>query len=107
LRLQAPDATALMRSRYSAFVMDDLDYLLATWHADTRPAFIEPNPAGLRWLGLEVRASARIDDAHATVEFVARSRLHGRAHRLHEISRFTRAGGHWFYVDGHFPSSSG
>jgi SEC-C motif-containing protein len=107
LRLQAPDATALMRSRYSAFVMDDLDYLLATWHADTRPAFLEANPAGLKWLGLEVRASANNDDTHATVEFVARSRLHGRAHRLHEISRFAWVDEQWFYVDGRFPSSSG
>ncbi|MBT9528170.1 MAG: hypothetical protein IV105_23175, partial [Rhizobacter sp.] len=53
--LLAPDAEALMRSRYSAFVRDLTDYLLATWHASTRPPALEPNPEGLRWLGLEVR----------------------------------------------------
>ncbi|MEY3273734.1 MAG: hypothetical protein RLZZ341_2640, partial [Pseudomonadota bacterium] len=56
---------------------------------------------GLRWLGLEVKRHQRIDDDHAVVEFVARSKLGGRAHRLHETSRFVRDdGGRWHYVDG-------
>ena len=97
---QAPDAEALMRSRYSAFVLDRLDYLLASWHPDTRPASIEPNEPGLRWLGLEVKRHQRQDADHATVEFVARSKLGGRAHRLHEISRFERIEGRWYYRDG-------
>lgn len=100
LHLQAPDAEALMRSRYSAYVRDLIGYLLATWHPSTRPAALEPNPMGLRWLGLEVKAHALQDDTHATVEFVARSKLGGRAHRLHETSRFVREEGRWFYVDG-------
>jgi SEC-C motif-containing protein len=89
-----------MRSRYSAFVLNELDYLLATWHPSTRPASLEPNEAGLRWLGLEVKRHARQDADHATVEFVARSKLGGRAHRLHELSRFVREDGRWFYIDG-------
>lgn len=100
LHLQAPDAESLMRSRYAAYVLDRLDYLLATWHPDTRPASIEPNPPGLRWLGLEVKKAERIDDDHARVEFVARSKLGGRAQRLHETSRFVREDGRWYYVDG-------
>lgn len=100
LHLQAPDAEALMRSRYSAFVRDLSDYLLATWHTSTRPASIEPNPAGLRWLGLDLKKHQVHDAIHATVEFVARSKLGGRAHRLHEVSRFVCEGGRWFYVDG-------
>jgi len=99
-RLQAPDAEALMRSRYSAFVYDELAYLLDTWHAGTRPAGLEPNPAGLKWLGLQVRRHIVQDDTHALVEFVARSRFNGRASRLHETSRFVREEGRWFYVDG-------
>lgn len=100
-RLRAPDAAALMRSRYSAFVLDELQYLLDTWHPDTRPAALEPNPPGLKWLGLQVRAHAVQDADRATVEFVARSRLHGRASRLHETSRFVRgADGIWRYLDG-------
>lgn len=100
LHLQAPDAESLMRSRYAAYVLDRIDYLLATWHPDTRPAAIEPNPPGLKWLGLELRRANRIDDDHASVEFVARSKVGGRAHRLHETSRFVREAGRWYYVDG-------
>ena len=92
-----------MRSRYSAFVRDDLGYLLATWHASTRPAALEPNPPGLKWLGLAVRRHTVIDADHATVEFVARHKLAGRAERLHELSRFVREDGRWFYVDGNAP----
>ena len=97
---KAPDAPSLMRSRYSAFVRELPDYLLATWHPSTRPARLEPSETGLKWLGLELRRHAVIDDDHATVEFVARSKLAGRAQRLHEISRFVREDGRWFYVDG-------
>ena len=104
LHLQAPDAQALMRSRYTAYVLDRLDYLRDTWHPDTRPATLEPNPPGLRWLGLEVRAHRAVDDTHAEVEFVARSKLGGRAHRLHETSRFVResreGAPRWYYLDG-------
>ena len=89
-----------MRSRYSAFVLDKLPYLLATWHPSTRPAALDPNPSDLKWLGLGIKQTASQDPEHATVEFVARSRQGGRAHRLHELSRFVREGGQWFYVDG-------
>jgi len=101
--LQAPTAEALMRSRYAAFVQDRLDYLQQTWHPDTRPDTLEPNPPGLKWLGLRIVAHARQDADHATVEFVARYRLAGRATRLHEISRFVRQDRHWLYLDGEFP----
>jgi len=102
LHLLAPDAEALMRSRYSAFVNGLPDYLLATWHASTRPALLEPDPPGLRWLGLDVRRHVAQDADHAIVEFVARSKLGGRAQRLHETSRFVREDGRWYYVDGEF-----
>jgi SEC-C motif-containing protein len=100
LQHQAPDAEALMRSRYSAYVLDDLAYLRATWAPETCPADLAPNPPGLRWLGLEVKAHAVQDADHATVSFVARSKLGGHAHRLQETSRFERRGGRWLYVDG-------
>lgn len=97
----APDAESLMRSRYSAFVLGLEDYLLATWHSDTRPAGLEldasPRP---QWLGLAIKAHTRLDDNHATVEFVARYKLNGRAFKLHETSRFERVAGRWLYVKG-------
>jgi len=89
-----------MRSRYSAYVLGLEDYLLATWHASTRPAALDlgTGPAA-KWLGLDVKARTAAGDA-ATVEFVARCRVGGRAQRLHEVSRFVREDGRWFYVDG-------
>lgn len=89
-----------MRSRYAAYVLDRVDYLLATWHPSTRPAGLEANSPGTKWLGLEVRRHTVIDADHASVEFVARSKFGGRAQRLHERSRFVREDGRWFYVDG-------
>lgn len=99
MRLQAPDAEHLMRSRYSAYVLNRVDYLLATWHPQTRPAKVDPGPADWRWLGLDVRRHVQLDESHATVEFVARCKQNGRASRLHEVSRFEKLDGCWLYVD--------
>ena len=95
----APDAEHLMRSRYSAFVLERADYLLATWYSSTRPASLDFD-AGAKWLGLEVREHKHTGADAAEVEFVARYRLDGRAVRLHERSRFVREDGRWLYVDG-------
>jgi len=95
----APDAERLMRSRYSAFVRGNQPYLLATWHESTRPATLELE-MGTKWLGLEIRAHRMTGADTAEVEFVARFRVAGRAVRQHELSRFVREHGLWFYVDG-------
>ncbi len=96
----APDAHHLMRSRYSAFVLEREDYLLATWQAGHRPATIEFDP-GVKWLGLEVRDFCSTGADTAEVEFVARQKpLSGQAVRLHERSRFVLEGGRWLYLDG-------
>lgn len=112
-----PTAELLMRSRYTAYALRDEAYLQATWHASTRPA--EPilsDDEKLQWLGLEVKSALRLrqrkaetpaDPDRDEVEFVARFKVGGRAHRLHEVSRFVRedvAGvPRWFYLDGSFP----
>jgi len=96
----APDAESLMRSRYSAFVRERADYLLATWHASRRPATLDFEP-GVRWLGLELRAHRQVAADRAEVEFVARLRhASGRASRLVERSLFVREDGRWSYVEG-------
>lgn len=105
----APAATAeaLMRSRYSAYVLGLEPYLLATWHASTRPASLDlAADSGTKWLGLEVKNYRQQDPDHATVEFVARYRVAGRGQRLHEVSRFVRDKDRWYYVDGDFPDNS-
>jgi len=88
-----------MRSRYSAFVRERADYLLAAWHPSTRPASLDFD-AGAKWLGLEVRSHHMTGDNTAEVTFVARYRLPSGAVRMHERSRFVREDGRWFYVDG-------
>ena len=90
-----------MRSRYTAYTLQNTSYLNATWHPNTRPAHLDlSGQADARWLGLLVKRHEIIDADHASVEFVARYKLNGRAHRLHEISRFERVDGRWLYVDG-------
>ena len=111
-----PSAETLMRSRYTAYVQRNEPYLMATWHASTRPAEpIMSKEEKLQWLGLEVKSALRLrqrkaeetDPTTDTVEFVARFKTNGRAQRLHEISNFVRepaeGGLRWFYVDGSFP----
>lgn len=95
----APDAEHLMRSRYSAFVLENAPYLLATWHPSQRPATLDFEP-GAKWLGLQVKAFEPLSATSAQVEFVARFRVAGRAVRLHERSRFVQEAGRWYYVDG-------
>ena len=93
-----------MRSRYSAYALGLIEYVHRTWHPRTRPALAELHgDAAARWLGLEVRKHVATSDDAAIVEFVARSKSSGRAQRMHEVSRFAREGGQWFYVDGSFP----
>jgi len=99
----AATAQDLMRSRYCACVLALESYLLATWHPRTRPVALDLGDAArVKWLGLEIRRHAENTDS-ATVEFVARSKQGGRAQRLHEISRFLRENGRWYYLDGEFP----
>jgi SEC-C motif-containing protein len=100
---QAATAEQLMRSRYTAYVRRDRSYLEATWHPDTRPAQLDLDSEPLaQWTGLKIMAThaGLAADNEGTVEFVARYKLNGRAHRIHEISRFVRRDGRWLYVSG-------
>jgi len=99
--VSAVTAENLMRSRYTAYTLNREDYLLATWHHDTRPASLGlANQPRNQWLGLTVKRHEKSAPDHAIVEFVARYKINGRAYRLHEISRFVYQEGLWFYVDG-------
>lgn len=95
----APTAEALMRSRYTAYTLLKEDYLLATWHPSTRPSSLGlAEDAPTKWLGLEVKRNVQQDADHAIVEFIARYKINGRAHKLHEVSRFVRVEARWYYV---------
>jgi SEC-C motif-containing protein len=57
-------------------------------------------------IGLKILASEGGGplDEHGSVSFVARHKLHGRAARLQENSRFVRYQGRWVYLDGELSS---
>ena len=102
----AGTAEALMRSRYTAYVIHDSDYLLESWHVNYRPKAVMMN-INQKWQGLKVKhcVQGTNEDKEGLVEFVARYKIDGKAHRLHEISRFTKIDGAWKYVDGELKSS--
>ena len=93
-------AETLMRSRYTAYTLLNENYLLKTWHPSARPVNLNLAATPTKWIGLEVKRCAQIDDKHATVEFVARYKINGRAYKMHEISNFVYEDGCWLYLDG-------
>jgi SEC-C motif-containing protein len=102
-RRQADAATAveLMRSRYAAYAVGDLDHVFRTWHPRTRPDVLEPDPT-LTWTGLrvlDVVAGGREDET-GEVEFEASYDRGGTPGARRERSRFERRRGLWVYVDG-------
>ena len=104
-RKAAPTAEALMRSRYSAYVMRHGAYLHRSWHSSTRP-----NKKGLLqlpptdWLSLDIVRTEHggEQDSEGIVEFIARYREGEQTGELHETSRFVKEGGKWFYLDGQY-----
>ncbi|UUW73642.1 YchJ family protein [Pseudomonas oryzihabitans] len=101
----APDAERLMRSRYSAYVLGLIDYLVTT----TAPAQQEQLDRealaawslGSRWQGLQVleHRPEPEDPAHARVSFVARWEDGRGAHRHEEHSGFVQHEGRWYFLD--------
>ncbi|MDQ6752438.1 MAG: YchJ family protein [Actinomycetota bacterium] len=96
----APTAEALMRSRYTAFALGNLPYLLHSWHPDTRPGTLELD-AAMQWRRLDIVRTVRGGplDVEGIVEFRAFYRQEGAAGVLQESSRFVRQDGRWVYLD--------
>ena len=93
-----------MRSRYTAYVLKNVDYLVQT----TLPASREPNLADdirswmnqVTWQKLHVlntTAGGRSDN-EGTVEFIAEFIGQHGADRHHELSQFKKVRGIWFYA---------
>jgi SEC-C motif domain protein len=95
----APTAEALMRSRYSAFVLGKPDYLLSTWAPENRPGEMDLDE-DIDWQRLVVlrRSGGGPFDTEGTVEFEAWYRYDGRREVQHEDSLFRRDQGRWVYV---------
>lgn len=97
---EAATAEQLMRSRYSAFVLLDADYLMRTWHPDTAPSGLELDP-GTKWRRLDILSTSRGGplDTEGTVEFKAHFAHDGERGVHHETSRFVRENRRWYYLD--------
>lgn len=94
----AAEVEELMRSRYTAYAVGDLDHLFRTWHPRTRPVDLTSDP-DLIWTGLEV-LSVRDGEDDGEVTFRAHWRWSGQAGALHERSTFVRRAGRWVYTEG-------
>lgn len=103
---QARTAEELMRSRFSAYALGELDHVFRTWHPKTRPDDVSPAP-GVQFVGLEIQdmVAGGPDDDLGVVEFTARLRTPEGTSEMHERSRFSRRAGRWMYVDGEIPDT--
>lgn len=103
---KAPTAEKLMRSRYTAFAVGELDYVEKTHSPATRK---ELDMEGVRswalnskWLGLEIRETDKgmEKDTTGKVEFKCKFIFNGAEQTHHELSTFEKTDGEWFFVDG-------
>jgi SEC-C motif-containing protein len=101
---KVPTAEALMRSRYTAYVLEDVNYLVET----TLPASRNKNTAQeisswmkqVQWQRLHVLnvEAGEKSDSEGTVEFIAEFIGPDGTDRHHEVSQFEKVRGTWFYV---------
>lgn len=107
---QAPHtALQLMRSRYTAYVKHNLDYLQTSWHHSTRPENGVASDLGVtQWSQLYIieAIQGRVQDNSGTVEFVAYFLNNKNNAKMHEISHFIKQHNKWFYVDGEIIENS-
>jgi SEC-C motif-containing protein len=93
----------LMRSRYTAYCLNNDTYIIGSWHPSTRPGSLaEDNAASVKWIELKV-LNAPVpaeSESRATVEFMARCKVGGKAEKMHETSEFIREDGRWYYLSG-------
>ena len=104
---QAKTPLQLMRSRYTAYATDNMDYIATTMRGRALKAFDKTNHASSRttsseWCRLEIINAPAVDETATTgvVEFIAHYQQNGQTHSLHECSQFKKIGQHWLYVDG-------
>lgn len=105
----APTAEALMRSRYTAYVKTEIDYIYNTTHESQRGSFnreeSEDWSTKTDWHSLEIRRSegGGPQDQTGMVEFIARFRNKGNLTHHHELAEFKKEDDQWFFYDGHAP----
>ncbi|MDC7126553.1 MAG: YchJ family protein [Spirochaetales bacterium] len=105
----APTPEALMRSRYTAYVKHNIDYIVDT-HNPERIHRLDRKSTeewsnNSEWLGLEI-IKTEDKENEGTVEFVAKFRQDGVDYDHHEVSTFLKLDGEWFFDDGYTPSAT-
>jgi len=107
---QATTAEILMRSRYSAYVNAEIDYLYATTHPDHRKGYDHEGTRkwaeSSQWLGLEIVSSRGGEgDSLGEVEFIARFSDEGVETAHHELGKFKKLDGNWYFTEGKMVTS--
>jgi len=103
--LTAPTAEALMRSRYSAYVKGEIDYIVSSCASGTEGIDLEATKkwsAGSKWLGLSIHRVEKGggDDSEGIVEFTARYEQAGLRDEHREVANFVKKDGKWLYDEG-------
>ncbi len=99
-------AEQLMRSRYTAYVMHNVNYIAETNDPRSSDDFdIEASrkwAQSSEWLGLQIVSTEKglKDDADGAVEFIAKFNFEGIERKHHELSYFEKLNGKWVFVDG-------
>lgn len=104
----AERASQLMRSRYTAFVVHDVDWLISSWHPSCQAAQMRESIvagfANTHWLGLTIFDEVPEKCGESFVSFVARYEENGVPGAIIERSRFLKEQGQWYYIDGIRPT---
>jgi SEC-C motif domain protein len=109
----AKTAEALMRSRYTAYGIKDIDYLIDSTHHQYRSSvdrsFIQKWADSAKWLGLEIikLEKGTEADTEGTVEFIASYEDNGQVFKHHELGFFKKVKGAWYYYKGKLIPTAG
>lgn len=99
---QAPEA--LMRSRYTAYCLANIDYIKKTMQGKPLDGFNENEAAlwskSVLWLGLQIIKTQQEQANIGFVEFIASYLEKDLIKQIHEVSQFQLIDEHWFYIDG-------
>jgi len=103
----APTAEALMRSRYTAYVEHEIDYIMDTCTHDEKDKIdykqTKKWSESSKWLGLTILSTENggITDNEGIVEFQALYETDGLRENHHEKASFKKTGGRWLYDKGY------
>lgn len=99
-------ATALMRSRYSAYALGAVDYLYKTSGSKVRKEFDAESSRkwaeSATWTGIEIisEEGGGADDETGVIEFIAHYSVKDSEFNHHERAEFAKVDGVWRFIDG-------